>query len=40
LYYVQLCEAIDDWHRSTMQRQMAAMMADDWNDPAMSVYDE
>jgi hypothetical protein len=38
--YDQLREAMADWDPSTMQRHMAKMMADDWNDPAMSVYDE
>jgi len=38
--YQQLRGALDDWHPATMRRQMAQMMADDWSDPAMSVYDE
>jgi hypothetical protein len=38
--YDQLREAIDDWHPRTMRHSMAQMMADDWNDPAMSAYDE
>ena len=38
--YDQLREAIDDWHPRTMRPTLARMMADDWNDPAMSVYDE
>ena len=38
--YEQVRELIDDWHPSTMRRQMAAMMADDWDDPAMSIYDD
>ena len=38
--YEQLREAIDDWHPATMHKQIARMMADDWNDPAMGVYDE
>lgn len=38
--YEQLQRAYDDWDPSTMQRQMAEMMADDWNDPAMGVYDD
>jgi hypothetical protein len=38
--YDQLRAAIDDWHPGTMRRQMAAIMADDWTDPALSVYDE
>jgi hypothetical protein len=32
-------QLFDDWHPRVMQRQVARMMADDWNDPAMSVYD-
>ena len=39
-FYESLREAIDDWHPATMRRHMADMMADDWSDPAMSVYDE
>jgi hypothetical protein len=38
--YDHLREAIDDWDPSTMQRHMAEMMAEDWNDSAMGVYDE
>ncbi|MDA1013211.1 MAG: hypothetical protein O3A00_02025 [Planctomycetota bacterium] len=33
-------DLLDDWHPGTMQRQMAEVMSDDWNDPAMSVYDD
>ncbi|MBI2479598.1 MAG: hypothetical protein HYV60_13490 [Planctomycetia bacterium] len=33
-------EQIDEWHPATMLRNMADLMADDWNDPAMRVYDE
>jgi hypothetical protein len=36
----ELRDALDDWHPKTMQRNMARLMADDWNDPAMSAYDE
>ena len=35
----QLRDALDDWDPRTMQRHMARLMADDWNDPAMSAYD-
>jgi hypothetical protein len=35
--YEQLSE---DWHPAVMQRQFAKMMADDWADPAMDIYDE
>jgi hypothetical protein len=38
--YEQLREAVEDWHPATMSRHVAQMMADDWNDPAMGVYDE
>lgn len=38
--YTQMQEQIDQWHPTTMQRNLADVMADDWNDPAMSVYDE
>ena len=38
--YEQVRELIEQWDPSTMQRHMAAVMADDWNDPAMSVYDD
>ncbi len=38
--YEQLRQALDDWHPATMRRHIADMMADDWSDPAMSVYDE
>ena len=38
--YDAACELIEDWHPSTMLRQLANMMAEDWTDPAMSVYDE
>jgi hypothetical protein len=36
----ELRSALDDWAPRTTQRAMAQLMADDWNDPAMSVYDE
>jgi hypothetical protein len=38
--YEQLREAIDDWHPANMRRNLAHMMADDWNDPALSIHDE
>jgi hypothetical protein len=38
--YEQLRTAADDWHPAVMRRHIARMMADDWDDPAMSVYDE
>jgi hypothetical protein len=38
--YMQLRESLDDWHPQAMRRDMARMMAEDWNDPAMSIYDE
>ncbi len=38
--YNRMQEQIDQWHPSTMRRSMAELMADDWSDPAMSVYDE
>jgi len=28
-----------EWHPSTMVRPMADIMADDWTDPAMNIYD-
>lgn len=38
--YRQLRDAPDDWHPAMLRSQMAQMMAEDWSDPAMSVYDE
>ena len=38
--YEQLREAIGDWHPRTMRPTLARLMSDDWNDPAMSVYDD
>ena len=38
--FEKMRESIDHWHPSKMQRQMAELMSDDWNDSAMSVYDE
>lgn len=38
--YSKLREAIEHWDPSTMQQSMAELMSDDWNDPAMSIYDE
>jgi hypothetical protein len=38
--FESLRDRLDDWSPLTMQRQMAEMMRDDWNDPAMGVYDE
>lgn len=38
--YERLRHAIDDWHPAAMRRQITEIMADDWTDPAMSVYDE
>lgn len=40
MLYEQFREAMEDWHPGTMRREMARLMAEDWNDPAMSVYDE
>jgi hypothetical protein len=33
-------EQLDEWHPQRMQRHLADMMRDDWEDPAMSIYDE
>lgn len=38
--YDRIRAAIEEWDPSTMQRHMADMMAEDWSDPAMNVYDE
>lgn len=38
--YDQIRETLVDWDPPTMRRHMADMMANDWNDPAMSVYDD
>lgn len=38
--YERMREAIDDWHPASMERYMGQMLAEDWTDPAMSVYDE
>ena len=38
--YEQFLEAVQDWHPAAMRRHMADMMAEDWNDPRMNVYDE
>ena len=38
--YEQFQQALDDWHPAGMRPHMAKMMAEDWQDPAMSVYDE
>ncbi|MDH3717996.1 MAG: hypothetical protein OES79_07725 [Planctomycetota bacterium] len=38
--YARVRELIEDWDPSTMKRHMAELMADDWNDPAMNVYDD
>lgn len=40
LYEAHERDLLNDWHPDTMQRQMADVMSDDWNDPAMSVYDD
>lgn len=38
--YNRMQEHIDRWYPSTTRRSMAELMADDWSDPAMSIYDE
>ena len=38
--YERLREAIEEWHPLSMERNLAQMMADDWRDPSMTVYDE
>lgn len=38
--YQQVREIIEDWDPFTMQCHMADVMAEDWNDPAMGVYDD
>ena len=38
--YTQLQELIDQWHPATMHRNLSDVMADEWNDPAKSIYDE
>ncbi len=38
--YGQMQEQIDQWHPATMQQNMSQVMADDWNESAMSVYDD
>ncbi len=37
---IQLREVIDDWQPRTMLGNMTRLMGEDWNDPAMSEYDE
>ncbi len=36
----QLTALLEDWDPRTMRKHIAHMMADDWTDPAMSVYDQ
>jgi hypothetical protein len=38
--YEQLRDAVEDWHPVTMRRRFATIMAEDWDDPAMSIYDD
>ena len=38
--YERLREAIEERHPLSMERNLAQMMADDWRDPSMTVYDE
>jgi hypothetical protein len=38
--FERLRDMVDDWHPAMMQRSIAQLMEEDWNDPAMSVYDE
>jgi hypothetical protein len=36
--YERLREAVEDWHPASMERHMAEVMADDWSDPALNIY--
>lgn len=38
--FQQIAGRFDDWDPAIMRPGMARMMEEDWNDPAMSVYDE
>lgn len=38
--YDRIAELLDDWDPALMRRHMADMMKEDWEDPAMSVYDQ
>lgn len=38
--YEQLKELLDDWDPRLLRRHLATMMAEDWNDPVMNVYDQ
>ena len=38
--YDQLRTHADEWHPDTMLQNLASIMADDWNDLEMSIYDE
>ncbi|MBW3541146.1 MAG: hypothetical protein KY476_12830 [Planctomycetes bacterium] len=31
---------LDDWDPRLMRRHLASMMAEDWGDPAMEIYDQ
>lgn len=38
--FQRIAGLFDDWEPAVMRQGMATLMEDDWNDPAMSVYDE
>jgi hypothetical protein len=38
--YDRIQELIEDWDPRVMRGHLAQMMADDWNDPRMSIHDQ
>lgn len=38
--YERLSALVENWDPRTMRQHMAVMMDEDWNDPAMHVYDQ
>lgn len=38
--YERITELFDDWDLRLMRRQMTEVMREDWDDPALSVYDQ
>jgi len=38
--YESVRDLIDDAHPKTMKKHLGKIMEEDWNDPAMDVYDQ
>jgi hypothetical protein len=39
-YFDRVVGLIDDWNPADLRPLLARVMSDDWDDPAMNVYDQ